>query len=78
MKILPTQKKDSGETTSHKLWAQHQNFFFILPFWAKPLEARGEAASYIYNNKNKNIFGSWKENEVAGFVIFSQWLFSYF
>ena len=70
MKILPTQKKDSGETTSHKLWAQHQNFFFILTLGAKPLEARGEAASYIYNNKNT--FGSWKENEVAGFIIFSQ------
>ena len=45
-------------------------FFFKLPHGAKPLEARGEAASYIYNNKNT--FGSWKENEVAGFIIFSQ------
>ena len=31
---------------------------------------------HFYEEKTK--FRSWKENEVAGFIVFSQQLFSYF
>ena len=32
----------------------------------------------LFDFKQCIYFGSWKKNEVAGFVLFSQWLFSYF